>query len=127
MKLRVDGERVIGNKVQKKRWENVGKNQVRRHALPYSQKLQLKITNMDYEIKKRLAFSYYMNPYSPTFMNALGSLTRAGYSYNYAKSYGSKVFFMERFIVALYGKNKKREREKRQEEQPQRVRTDDYE
>jgi len=37
-------------------------------------------------------------PDSPTFMNALGSLTRAGYSYSYAKSYGSKVFFMDRFV-----------------------------
>jgi len=40
-------------------------------------------------------------------MNALGSLTRAGYSYNYAKSYGSKVFFMDRFVDALFGPGKK--------------------
>jgi len=60
---------------------------------------------MDYEIKKRLAFKYYFDPYSPTFMNALRSLTRAGYSY--AKSYGSKVFFMDRFVVALFGLGKK--------------------
>jgi len=51
-----------------------------------------------------------MNPYSPTFMNALGSLTRAGYSYNYAKSYGSKVFYMDRFVVALFGLDKRRKK-----------------
>ena len=62
---------------------------------------------MDYEIKKRLAFTYYLDPSSPTFMNALGSLTKAGYSYNYAKSYGRKVFLMDRFIGALYGLGKK--------------------
>lgn len=61
---------------------------------------------MDYEIKKRLAFSYYLDPSSPTYMNALRSLTRAGYSYNYAKSYGSKVFFMDRFVGALFGLGK---------------------
>ena len=66
---------------------------------------------MDYEIKKRLAFSYYMNPYSPTFMNALGSLTRAGYSYSYAKSYGRQVFLMDRFIDALHGKIRGSEKE----------------
>jgi len=113
MKGRVDGERAIGNKVQEKRWENVGNIQIHGQALSHSEKLQLKIANMDYEIKKRLAFSYYMNPYSPTFMNALGSLTRAGYSYSYAKSYGSKVFFMDRFVGAflVYGKSKGREKE----------------
>lgn len=61
---------------------------------------------MDYEIKKRLAFMYYFDPYSPSFGNALRSLTRAGYSYNYARSYGSKVFLMDRFIDALYGLRK---------------------
>ena len=70
----------------------MGNIQIHGQALSHSEKLQLKIANIDYEIKKRLAFSYYMNPYSPTFMNALGSLTKAGYSYNYAKSYGRKVF-----------------------------------
>jgi len=57
---------------------------------------------MDYEIKKGLVFRYYFDPYSPTFMNALGSLTRAGYSYNYAKSHGRNVFLMDRFIDALF-------------------------
>lgn len=66
---------------------------------------------MDYEIKRRLAFAYYLNPYSPPYMNALRSLIRAGYSYNYAKSYGSKVFFMGRFIDALRGKTRGREKE----------------
>ncbi len=66
---------------------------------------------MDYEIKKRLAFAYYLNPYSPTFMNALGSLTRAGYSYSYAKSYGRQVFLMDRFIDAMYGKMRVKEGE----------------
>jgi len=107
MQSRVDGERVIGNFMQEKRQENMGKNQIHGQALSHSEKLQLKIANIDYEIKKRLAFSYYMNPYSPTFMNALGFLTRAGYSYNYAKSYGSKVFLMDRFIGALFGLGKK--------------------
>jgi len=51
---------------------------------------------MDYVIKKIRAFSYYLDPYSPTFMNALGSLTRAGYSYSYAKSYGRRIFLMDR-------------------------------
>ncbi len=62
---------------------------------------------MDYYIKKRLAYSYYLDPSSPTFMNALGSLTRAGYSYSYAKSYGRQVFLMERFIGALFGRRRK--------------------
>ena len=61
---------------------------------------------MDYVIKKIQAFSYYLDPTSPTFTNALGSLTRAGYSYNYAKSYGRQVFLMDRFIDALYGKTR---------------------
>lgn len=65
---------------------------------------------MDYDIKKRQAFTYYFNPYSPTYMNALRSLTRAGYSYNYAKSYGSKVFFMDRFVDVLFGKTRGREK-----------------
>ena len=60
---------------------------------------------MDYNIKKQQAFSYYIDPYSPTYMNALVSLTRAGYSYSYAKSYGRKIFSMDRFIDALYGQN----------------------
>ena len=76
----------------------MGDIQIHGQALSNSEKLQLKIANIDYEIKKRLAFRYYFDPYSPTFMNALGSLTRAGYSYNYARSYGSKVFFMARFV-----------------------------
>lgn len=59
---------------------------------------------MDYSIKKIQAFNYYINPYSPTFMNALGSLIRAGYSYSYAKSYGRKIFLMNRFICVLHGK-----------------------
>jgi len=42
MKSRVDGERVIGNKVQEKRWENVGNNQIHGQVLSYFQKLQLK-------------------------------------------------------------------------------------
>lgn len=63
---------------------------------------------MDYNIKKQLAFNYYVNPDSPTFMNALGSLTRAGYSYSYAKSYGRKIFLMDRFIGVLYGPNKRK-------------------
>ena len=62
---------------------------------------------MGFNLRKVKAFSYYLNPSSPTFMNALGSLTRTGYSYNYAKSYGSKVFYMDRFIVALFGLGKK--------------------
>jgi len=57
---------------------------------------------MGYVIKKIRAFSYYLDPSSPTFMNALGSLTRAGYSYSYAKSYGRKIFHMDRFIDALH-------------------------
>jgi len=65
---------------------------------------------MDYEIKKIQAFGYYINPYSPTFMNALGSLTRAGYSYSYAKSYGRQVFLMDRFIDVLFGKTRGSER-----------------
>jgi len=108
MKSRVDGEQVTGNFMQEKRWENVGNIQIHGQALSHSEKLQLKIANIDYEIKKRLAVSYYMNPYSPTFMNALGSLTRAGYSYSYAKSYGSKVFFMDRFVEALLGPGKRK-------------------
>jgi len=94
----------------------VGKNQFHGQDLSYFQKLQLRKADMDYEIKKRLAFKYYFLPDSPTFMNALGSLTRAGYSYSYAKSYGSKVFFMDRFVNspfmdkfvdALFGLGKK--------------------
>ena len=112
MKSRVDGERVIGNFMQGKMSKNVGKNQIDGQALSHSEKLQLKIANIDYDIKKRLAFSYYMNPYSSTFMNALQSLTRAGYSYNYAKSYGSKVFFMDRFVDALWGIRKRGETER---------------
>lgn len=61
---------------------------------------------MDYNIKKKLAFGYYIDPYSPTYMNALGSLTRAGYSYSYAKSYGRKVFLMDRFIGVLLGRRR---------------------
>lgn len=61
---------------------------------------------MDYEIKKRLAFIYYLDPTSPTYTNALGSLTRAGYSY--ANSYGSKVFLMDRFVDTLRGRTKER-------------------
>lgn len=59
---------------------------------------------MDYAIKKIRVYGYYLNPESPTFLNALGSLTKAGHSY--AKSYGSKVFFMGRFIDALWGKTR---------------------
>jgi len=62
---------------------------------------------MDYNIKKIQALGYHIDPYSLTSMNALSSLTRAGYSYNYAKSYGRKVFLMDRFIDAQYGKIKK--------------------
>jgi len=61
---------------------------------------------MRFNPRKCLAFTYYLNPESPTFLNALRSLTRAGYSYNYARSYGSKVFFMGRFIPALFGEIK---------------------
>jgi len=61
---------------------------------------------MDYNIKKQLAFNYYINPYAPTYMNTLGSLIRAGYSYSYAKSYGRKIFLMDRFIDAFYGKKR---------------------
>lgn len=57
---------------------------------------------MDYVSKKIRAFTYYLDPTSPTFGNALGSLTRAGYSYNYAKSYSREVFHMERFVDALH-------------------------
>ena len=63
---------------------------------------------MGYVSKKIEAFSYYLDPSSPTFMNALRSLTRAGYSYNYAKSYGRQVFLMDRFIDGLYGLRKRR-------------------
>lgn len=63
---------------------------------------------MDCDIKKIQAFAYYMNRYSSTFMNVLGSLTRAGYSYSYAKSYGRKIFLMDRFIDVLFGKTKER-------------------
>ena len=63
---------------------------------------------MDYGIKKILAFGYYLNPESPTFMNALRSLIRAGYSYSYAKSYGRQVFLMDRFIDVLFGKTRER-------------------
>jgi len=62
---------------------------------------------MGYVSKKIQAYSYYLDPYSPTFMNALGSLTRAGYSYSYAKSYGRQVFLMDRFIDALFGLRRK--------------------
>jgi len=37
-------------------------------------------------------------------MNALGSLTRIGYSYSYTKSYGRKIFLMDRLVAALYGR-----------------------
>lgn len=66
---------------------------------------------MGYVTKKIQAFTYYLDPSSPTFMNALGSLTRAGYSYNYAKSYGRNVFLMDRFIDALHGKIRGSEKE----------------
>jgi len=59
---------------------------------------------MDYVTKKVLVYSYYLDPSSPTFLNALQSLVRAGYSYSYAKSYGRKVFLMDRFVDALHGK-----------------------
>jgi hypothetical protein len=62
---------------------------------------------MDYVSKKIQAYTYYLDPSSPTFMNALQSLTRAGYSYGYAKSYGRKVFLMDRFIYALWGGKRK--------------------
>ncbi len=64
---------------------------------------------MDYANKKVLAYNYYLNPSSYTFLNALQSLIRAGYSYSYAKSYGRKVFLMDRFIDALYGPGKRKE------------------
>ena len=53
---------------------------------------------MRFNPRKCQAFTYYLNPESPTFMNALRSLTRAGYSYNYARSYGSKVFLMDSWV-----------------------------
>ena len=59
-------------------------------------------------LKKSLAFKYYLDPNSPTYMNALRSLVRAGYSYNYARSYGSKVFFTEKFVSVLFGLGKAR-------------------
>lgn len=70
---------------------------------PLIQKLQVNEVT-DCNVKKIRAFNYYINPYSPTYMNALGSLTRAGYSYSYAKSYGRKIFLMDRFVDVLYGK-----------------------
>ena len=66
---------------------------------------------MGYVSKKIEAFTYYLDPTSPTFMNTLGSLTRAGYSYNYAKSYGRNVFLMDRFIDVLRGKTRRGWRE----------------
>lgn len=57
--------------------------------------------NTTMNLRKILAYMYYMTPTSPTFMNALGSLTRAGYSYNYAKSYSTKVFDMPGFTEDL--------------------------
>jgi len=53
-------------------------------------------------LRKIQAFRYYFYSSSPTFMNALGSLTRAGYSYSYAKSYGSKILLMDRFVKAPF-------------------------
>ena len=53
---------------------------------------------MDPNLRKIQAFRYYFYSDSPTFMNALRSLTRAGYSYNYARSYGSKVFLMDSWV-----------------------------
>jgi len=41
-----------------------GKNQIHGQVLSHSEKLELKVANIDYEIKKRLAFSYYLNPTS---------------------------------------------------------------
>jgi hypothetical protein len=66
---------------------------------------------MDYVNKKILAYSYYLDPSSPTFFNALRSLTRAGYSYSYARSYGRQVFLMDRFIDVLFGKTRGRGKE----------------
>jgi len=53
---------------------------------------------MNPNLRKIQAFRYYFYSDSPTFMNALRSLTKAGYSYNYARSYGSKVFLMDRWV-----------------------------
>ena len=53
---------------------------------------------MNPNLRKIQAWRCYFLPDSPTFMNALQSLIRAGYSYNYARSYGNKVFFMDRFF-----------------------------
>lgn len=62
---------------------------------------------MGYVSKKIEAFTYYLNPPSPTFGNALRSLTRGGYSYNYARSYSREVFHMRRFVDALRGLQKR--------------------
>jgi len=48
-------------------------------------------------------------------VNALGFLTRARRSYSYAKTYASKVFFMDRFIDVLFGKRPEEERKSQDE------------
>jgi len=48
-----------------------------------------------------------MNSYSPTFLSVVGSLAGAGYSYSDAKSYGRKIFLMDRFIHTFYGKKRR--------------------
>ncbi|HDY67476.1 MAG TPA: hypothetical protein ENH85_06780 [Candidatus Scalindua sp.] len=63
----------------------------------------------DYNIKKIQAFNYYTNPFSPTLINALGSLVRAGYNHSYTKSYRRKIFLVDRFIDVLLRGRKKEE------------------
>lgn len=66
-------------------------------------------------LKKVMAWKYYFDPGSPTFMNALRSLVKAGYSYNYARSYGTKIWDMRDFANTIafifQGKRNKRSEE----------------
>lgn len=52
-------------------------------------------------VRKLKAYEYYLDPSSPTFINAYANLIRAGCSHSYAKSYSSKVFDMPRFLEAM--------------------------
>lgn len=63
--------------------------------------IQISRSGFNPNIRKLRAYEYYMDPSSPSFMNAYRSLIRVGYSRSYAKSYCGKVFDMRRFLEVM--------------------------
>ncbi|HEC66026.1 MAG TPA: hypothetical protein ENI23_12095 [bacterium] len=59
---------------------------------------------MKNQVREELAQKHCLNPDSPGYLNEVKARKLAGYSGSCAKSYGSKVFLMDRFVDALHGR-----------------------